>query len=424
MRNFVDNGDLVTVTAPSALITGTPVQVGSVFGVAHSNAAAGSQVSLRVRGRYEFPKLASAVLRAGDVACWNGSAVVQSGSPIGYVSEDALAGTTKITVLLTGTSPAVPQNQGVVLDGLLRQAPRLMQPVRNSAAAGDALIWWPLREQRADAAGAIVVADHSGQISGTIAGGTRRFGAWPGVMGDGSTRIPMTGGVMGGFTAAAMRCANFASLVRLQDQITIWGVMHHGPNVTGSDRCLLSWGATQDSKGGWAVGLGGSRERFYASLYPKGVATPGVCKREIPGDKVTGSAISPTPAMLSSMTAVAFEFAADVAGYVTCNMFIRPVGQDYGVDIRLQGHAHLALVPAGSGGSAAANHDVTVPFVIGARATTNGSTFTDNFNNVGIAQAGIMRGAYSPTLGARLVRELAAAPRDFPASAAVLWSQA
>lgn len=69
------------------------------------------------------------------------------------------------------TNYSVKQQQQ--LDTIVRNGPVLAQA--SQAAQGDALIWWPLRENVATSGGSIVVSDYSGQHTGTISGGTRRW---------------------------------------------------------------------------------------------------------------------------------------------------------------------------------------------------------------------------------------------------------
>ena len=68
------------------------------------------------------------------------------------------------------------------------------------ASQGDAMIWWPLRENVATPSDPTVISDFTGQISGTISGGTRRSGPWPGIMWDGATgratSVTISGGTL------------------------------------------------------------------------------------------------------------------------------------------------------------------------------------------------------------------------------------
>lgn len=316
------------------------------------------------------------------------------------------------------TTLMLPSGQVLQLAALLQAAPRVLLPQAHAAGQGDALLWWPLAENVATASSTPVITDSSGQLSGTYAGGTRRWGAWPGLAFDGASRVPMTGGLRGGFTVAARRCGNLASLVKGVDQVTAWAVVAHPSSISGADRTILSWGATQGAKGGWAVGIGGSRERPYSILAPKGVTDISKCKQEYGLDKITGSAINPTPPVLNTLTAVAFEFMQHGPGYVLGNCFVMPINVDFGVDMRLAGFSSLALVPPGSGGTAAADADVDCPFVLGARATTNNATFTDNLNGMSLLQVGIARHRWNQGLGQCLVRDLRRAPYALPRSLA------
>lgn len=309
------------------------------------------------------------------------------------------------------------------LDQMVMNAPVLA--ASSGAGKGDAVIWWPFRENVTTLSSTPTVSDFSGQLSGTLTGGTRRWGNWPGVMFDGAaTKITMNSGAMSGFTAAAMRCADMSTLTKGVDQITIWAVISHPTTITGgTDRTILSWGSTEDTKGGWAVGLGGSRERFYTTICPKnaGALVVANCRTELAGDKISGSTVSPTPNYLNSLTAVAFEFMQQDPGYVICNAYMLPLNSDFGIGMRLQSFNSLALVPAGSGGTAASTYDVTTPFTIGARSTTNSSTFSEYFGtNMTIANLGIMRHAWDQSIGARIVRNLRERPREFPLSASLL----
>lgn len=314
---------------------------------------------------------------------------------------------------------AVPSQSSTGVIDVVSNTTKLAQ-VGQNLSTGAEMIWWPMNENIATLSGSITVADITGQISGVITGGVRRFGPWPGVMGDGATRILMNGGAQAGFTTTARRCGDLSTLKKNEDQITIWGIVNHGTNLTGGDRAIISYGATQSAKGGWSFGFGGSRERFYSVIAPKNNTTIAACRTEYPGDKLSGSAITPTPPVLNSVTAFAIELMADTTGYLISNLYVMPLSVDFGIDMKLQSYNSLALVPAGSGGTAAATHDVDAPFCIGARPTTNSSTFTDNMNNISIGQVGIVRHRWDQGIGARIVRDLRNSQNNLPNSLAVL----
>ena len=56
MKNYIQDGETLTVTAPSAVASGDFVQVGRVRGVAVTSAASGAQVELKTTGVFEIPK--------------------------------------------------------------------------------------------------------------------------------------------------------------------------------------------------------------------------------------------------------------------------------------------------------------------------------------------------------------------------------
>jgi predicted RecA/RadA family phage recombinase len=56
MRNFIQTGDTLTVTAPAAVASGDFVQVGRIRGVAVTSAASGAQVELKTVGVFDIPK--------------------------------------------------------------------------------------------------------------------------------------------------------------------------------------------------------------------------------------------------------------------------------------------------------------------------------------------------------------------------------
>ncbi len=59
MKNYVQDGKVLTVTAPSAVASGDFVQVGRIRGVAVTSAASGELVELDTEGVFTIPKLGS-----------------------------------------------------------------------------------------------------------------------------------------------------------------------------------------------------------------------------------------------------------------------------------------------------------------------------------------------------------------------------
>jgi predicted RecA/RadA family phage recombinase len=56
MKNYIQDGDTITVTAPEAVASGDFVQVGRIRGIAVTDAASGAQVELKTTGVFSIPK--------------------------------------------------------------------------------------------------------------------------------------------------------------------------------------------------------------------------------------------------------------------------------------------------------------------------------------------------------------------------------
>lgn len=110
MKNFIQRGDMVTITAPTGGVTsGQAVLVGNLFGVGAKTAAEGESVEMATVGVYELPKLASAVIAAGARVAWDDTAkqVVLPGTgmvPIGIATLAAGNGVATVRVRLDGVS--------------------------------------------------------------------------------------------------------------------------------------------------------------------------------------------------------------------------------------------------------------------------------------------------------------------------------
>ena len=59
MKNYIQDGDTITVAAPAAVVSGDFVQVGRVRGIAVTSAASGALVELKTTGVFDIPKLGS-----------------------------------------------------------------------------------------------------------------------------------------------------------------------------------------------------------------------------------------------------------------------------------------------------------------------------------------------------------------------------
>ena len=74
MKNYVQPGNTITLTAPYAVTSGDGLIVGSLFGVAAGTAALGEAVEAALTGVYDLKKAASQAWAAGDKVYWDNTA--------------------------------------------------------------------------------------------------------------------------------------------------------------------------------------------------------------------------------------------------------------------------------------------------------------------------------------------------------------
>jgi predicted RecA/RadA family phage recombinase len=65
-KNFVQDGDLLTVTAPAVVKSGDLVKVGNIAGVAIADAASGDQVTLKTTGVWSLGKTSAQAWAEGE----------------------------------------------------------------------------------------------------------------------------------------------------------------------------------------------------------------------------------------------------------------------------------------------------------------------------------------------------------------------
>lgn len=71
-RNYVQDGENLTVTAPYAVASGAGVLVGAaLFGIALAAAASGAQVVMATEGVWDVSILSTDVVAAGDLLYWD-----------------------------------------------------------------------------------------------------------------------------------------------------------------------------------------------------------------------------------------------------------------------------------------------------------------------------------------------------------------
>jgi predicted RecA/RadA family phage recombinase len=104
MKTFMQMGDVVTVTAPGAVKSGDLVIVGSLIGVAATNADTGEDVEISLVGIFELPKVTHAGIDQGDPVYWaapgNCTATGAGNVLIGVCTETAGSSAPKVRVRL------------------------------------------------------------------------------------------------------------------------------------------------------------------------------------------------------------------------------------------------------------------------------------------------------------------------------------
>jgi predicted RecA/RadA family phage recombinase len=74
MKNYVQPGSTITLTAPSAVASGDGLLVGSIFGIASTDAASGESIETALVGVFDLKKTASQAWSAGDKVYWDNTA--------------------------------------------------------------------------------------------------------------------------------------------------------------------------------------------------------------------------------------------------------------------------------------------------------------------------------------------------------------
>lgn len=101
MKNYVQPGKTITLTAPYAVASGDGLLVGSIFGIAAGAAALGEPVETAVEGVYDLKKVASQAWAAGDKIYWDNTAknttkTLTSNTLIGVATEAVAGGATDL----------------------------------------------------------------------------------------------------------------------------------------------------------------------------------------------------------------------------------------------------------------------------------------------------------------------------------------
>jgi predicted RecA/RadA family phage recombinase len=95
MKNFVQRGNTLTLTAPAAVVSGQPIIVGSVFGIVNGDAASGDPMDVDVVGVFNLPKVAADAFAEGAAVYWDNTAKLVTSTT---------TGNTKIGVAVTAAA--------------------------------------------------------------------------------------------------------------------------------------------------------------------------------------------------------------------------------------------------------------------------------------------------------------------------------
>lgn len=71
MKNYVQRGDTLTLTAPYDVLSGAGLKVGSIFGVAAFDAANGASVEASVVGVFDIKKTSAQAWTQGAAIYWD-----------------------------------------------------------------------------------------------------------------------------------------------------------------------------------------------------------------------------------------------------------------------------------------------------------------------------------------------------------------
>ncbi len=80
MKNYIEQGAVLTTTAAAAVTSGDPVIVGDMTGVAANDAAIGETLVLNLHGVYRLAKVAGAIAQGAKVYLTSGGNITTTAS--------------------------------------------------------------------------------------------------------------------------------------------------------------------------------------------------------------------------------------------------------------------------------------------------------------------------------------------------------
>jgi predicted RecA/RadA family phage recombinase len=106
MKNYVQPGDIITLIAPYAVLSGGGLLVGSIFGVAMYDALISTEVEAKTTGVFDLPKTTGQAWSQGARVYWDDTTkacttTASTNKLIGVITDAALSADTVGRVLLT-----------------------------------------------------------------------------------------------------------------------------------------------------------------------------------------------------------------------------------------------------------------------------------------------------------------------------------
>ena len=108
MKNYIQPGNTLTLTAPAEITSGNVVAIGSIIGVANGDAANGAPVDVDTVGVFRLPKVSALALAAGDVVYFDAATklvnkTASGNTKLGVATEAVANPSPDVAVRLNGT---------------------------------------------------------------------------------------------------------------------------------------------------------------------------------------------------------------------------------------------------------------------------------------------------------------------------------
>ncbi|NOX39619.1 MAG: DUF2190 family protein [Alphaproteobacteria bacterium] len=103
--NFIQPGDTLTIPAAAVTLSGEPVVIGAITGVALGDAGIGTMLDVATEGVFELNKVAANTFAVGAACYWDATAglitsTTTGNTKFGYAIEAVIAGTATVKVRL------------------------------------------------------------------------------------------------------------------------------------------------------------------------------------------------------------------------------------------------------------------------------------------------------------------------------------